>query len=95
MGVLGPVPFGFRSLVVASLLAIASNATASPPTIPTDAQTSRSAPVELLEQVAQDPIWLALVHQARHSIRGATREAFRDAGFFFDPDGAVFSHFPG
>ncbi len=55
---------------------------------PSEDTASRSEPLDVLDEVARDPIWLALLHQARHSIGGATREAFLEAGFFFDPDGA-------
>jgi len=88
---LGPVPFPLRALALASALAMAASAGGAPAAEPlhSDADTSRSESREALDRVARDPIWLALVHQARHSIGGATRDAFLHAGFFFDPEGAT------
>jgi len=33
--------------------------------------------------------WIALLHQARHSITGSAREAFDEADFFYHPEGAT------
>lgn len=42
----------------------------------------------VLEQLASDRIWLALLHQARRSIDAKTRDALHEANFFYHPDGA-------
>ena len=65
--------------------------TAEAPATPPVASRSEASHRELeglLDELARDPIWLALVHQARHRISGATRDAFLEAGFFLDPEGA-------
>ena len=53
------------------------------------ASISRAEPASpRLDAVAQDPVWLALLHQSRHSITGKTRKAFEEARFFYAQDGA-------
>lgn len=85
---LGPVLY----LVIASLLATTSIAAADSPSDLDLAPTSRvefETTPELLDRVARDPIWRALLHQARHSISGPTRDAFVDVDFFYHPEGST------
>ena len=85
---LGPV----LSLALAGLLAMASAAHGSPADDLLDAPgpaLATDSPKVLLDRAAHDPIWLALLHQARHSITGSAREAFDEADFFYHPEGAT------
>ena len=87
----GPV----LSLLLASLLVMARVASADPAAdlaeAPATALDTTPAPLHFddLHTIARDPVWLALLHQARRKISGDARKSFDEAHFFFDPEGAT------
>ena len=81
----GPV---FRFALTCLLAAFIANSTlrASPATAATLDPPPDSA--EQLRQLARDPVWLALVHQARRRISRQAGHAFAEAGFFIAARGS-------
>lgn len=87
----GPAPIARRVAVGAlfpalalflalSLLALALLATRPAAADPSEATAD-------LDAVAEERLWRALLHQARHRLGRRARASLRDAGFFLHPDG--------
>lgn len=79
-----------RLLGTVILLAVLSAPTASLAELDARAPASSNDPreSEKLTELARDPIWLALIHQARRPLGRDSRRALDEAGFFFHPEGA-------
>lgn len=84
LGITGAVP-----ATRVSAAAAAHDAAPSPDTPAREAAPPPDVAVPLVapERLGNEPVWLALLHQARRPIGRRTRDALHATHFFFDPDG--------